>query len=87
VSISRINSALRWASGSADVAHDVADLCALVSEVLARDAAAALEHVHRVLPVRVGRTSQVVETAVARDPVEPGPCDDRPLVGDHRAVG
>jgi hypothetical protein len=42
--------------------------------------------VHRVLPVR-GGLPKVVETAVAGDPVEPGPDRDRALVGDHRVVG
>ena len=33
------------------------------------------------------RAAQVVERAVARDPVEPRPHVDRPLVGDHRVEG
>src|SRR5204862_3035243 len=34
-----------------------------------------------------GRAAQVVEAAVARDPVEPRARVDRPAVGDHRVEG
>ena len=70
----------------ADVAHDFADLRALVRDVLARDAARSLEHVHRVVAVRFDGAPEVVEAAVARDAVEPSPRDDRSVVGEHRAV-
>ena len=34
-----------------------------------------------------GRLAQVVEAAIAGDPVKPGPRVDRPVVGEHRRVG
>ena len=42
--------------------------------------------VHRVLALG-DRPPQVVQAAVAGDPVEPRPGGDRPLVGEHRRVG
>ncbi len=44
------------------------------------------DHVHRFLRVG-GRFAQVVEAAVAGDPVEPGAEVDLALVGEHRPVG
>jgi hypothetical protein len=43
-------------------------------------------HVHRVDPDGL-RAAQVVERAVARDPVQPRAHVDRPLVGQHRVEG
>ena len=43
-------------------------------------------HVHRLLRVGLG-LAQVVEGAVAGDPVKPGPQVDLSVVGDHRLVG
>ena len=69
-----------------DVGHDLAELLALVDRVGGAGSAVALEHVHRVL-ARRGWTAQVVEAAVARDPVEPRPGVDRAIVRQHRVVG
>jgi hypothetical protein len=54
-----------------------------VDGVGCRHAAVALEHVHR---VQTGghRASQVVQTAVAGDAVEPRARVDRAVVGEHR---
>ena len=42
--------------------------------------------VHRVLPVR-HRLPQEVQAPITRDPVQPWPSRDRPLVGEHRRMG
>jgi hypothetical protein len=44
------------------------------------------DQVHRFLRIG-GRFAQVVEAAVAGDPVEPGAQVDLALVGEHRPVG
>ena len=49
-------------------------------------AAVALEDVHGVLSGRL-RAAQVVQRAVAGDPVQPGPGVDRPVVGADRVEG
>ena len=78
---------MRWVSGSSlHVGHDLAELLAAVDRVGGGYPAVALEHVHRVL-ARGLRAAQVVEAAVAGDPVEPGARVDRPLVGKQRVVG
>ena len=78
---------MRWRLGKLlHVGDDVAELLALVHGVRGRGAAVALEHVHRVLAGGL-RPAQMVEAAVARDPVEPGPGVDRPVVGADRVEG
>ena len=62
------------------VGHDLAELLAAVHGLGGGGAVVALEDVHRVLPGRA-RLAQVVQAAVARDPVEPRARVDRPVVG------
>jgi hypothetical protein len=57
-----------------------------VNGVGRRGAAVALEHVHRVL-ARGLRPAQMVQGAIARDPVQPGTRVDRPLVRADRVEG
>ncbi len=66
------------------VGDDLPELLAAVDGVGGAEAAVALEDVHRVLTRRLG-TAEVVEAAVARDPVEPGTRVDRPVVRADRA--
>ena len=68
------------------VGHDVAELLTVVDGVRRRGAVVALEHVHRVL-ARGLRPAQMVQAAVARDPVEPRSRIDRPVVGTDRVEG
>ena len=65
------------------VRDDLPELLALVHRVRGAGAAVALEDVHRVL-AGVLRAPQVVQRAVARDPVEPGARVDRTVVSEHR---
>ena len=62
------------------------ELLALVHLVGGREAALGEVHVHRVHADR-GRAPQVVERAVARDPVQPRPHVDLALVGEDRVEG
>jgi hypothetical protein len=64
----------------AHVGDDLAELLAPVNRVGRRCAAVALEGVHLVLTQRVW-AAKLIETAIARDPVEPGPGVDRAVVG------
>jgi hypothetical protein len=64
----------------------VAELLALVDGVGRGGAAVALEHVHRVLTGRLG-PAQVVQAAVAGDPVQPGAGVDGPVVGADGVEG
>jgi hypothetical protein len=70
----------------ADVLEQAAELLAVLDPLVRGDPVHVGVGVHRVLPVR-GGLAKVIETAVARDPVEPGAHGDRALVGDHRVVG
>ena len=69
-----------------DVAEDLAELLAVVDLLGGRGGLDGRHHVHRFLRVG-GRFAQVVEAAVAGDPVEPGAQVDLALVGEHRPVG
>ncbi len=68
------------------VGDDPAELLTAVDGVRRRGAVVALEHVHRVLAGGLG-PAQVVQAAVARDPVEPRSRIDRPVVGADRVEG
>ena len=78
---------MRWVSGSS-----------WTSATIARSSSRCCTRSRVVVPFSCGWTSiestpsavglaQVVEAAVAGDPVEPGPRVDRPVVGEHRVVG
>ena len=69
-----------------DVADEQAELLALVDLVGGAGAVLGEVDVHRVDADRLG-AAQVVEAAVARDPVQPGPDVDRAVVGEHRVEG
>ncbi len=69
-----------------DVGDDLPELLAVMDLLRGRGGFDFGNHVHRFL--RVGaRFAEVVEAAVAGDPVEPGAEVDLPLVGEHRPVG
>ena len=70
----------------ADVVQQLAELLAVVDLLRGRRGLDRRHHVHRLLGVG-GRLAQVVEGAVAGDPVQPGPQVDLALVGKHRPVG
>ena len=69
-----------------DVADQEAELLALVNLVGGAGAVVGEVDVHRVHPDRLG-PAQMVEAAVASDPVEPGAHVDRALVGQDRVEG
>ncbi len=78
---------MRWVSGQvADVVEQLAELLALVNLVGGGGAVLGEVDVHRVDADGLV-AAQMVQAAVARDAVEPGPDVDRPLVGEHRVVG
>ena len=66
-----------------DVGDEEPELLALVDLVRGGRAALGQVDVHRVDPDGLG-AAQVVQRAVARDPVQPRPHVDRPVVGEHR---
>ncbi len=70
----------------ADVGEELAELLAVVDLLGGRGGLDFGNHVHRFLGVG-GRFAQVVEAAVAGDPVEPRAQVDLALVGEHRPVG
>ena len=69
-----------------DVDEELAELLAVVDLLGGRGGLDGGHHVHRFLRVG-GRFAQVVEAAVAGDPVEPGAQVDLALVAQHRFVG
>ena len=69
-----------------DVGEQLAEALAAHHLVAGRQAVVGEVDVHRVDADRRG-AAQVVERAVARDPIEPGPHVDLALVGEHRVVG
>ena len=70
----------------ADIGEELAELLAVVDLLRGRGRLDRRHHVHRFLGVG-GRFAQVVEAAVAGDPVEPRAQVDLALVGEHRPVG
>ncbi len=66
-----------------DVGDKKPELLAFVDLVRGREPALGQVDVHRVHPDRL-RAAQVVERAVARDPVQPRPHVDLAVVGQHR---
>ena len=68
------------------VRHQLAELLALVDLVGGREAVLGQVHVHRVDADRL-RLAEVVERAVARDPVQPRPHVDLAVVGVDRVEG
>ncbi len=69
-----------------DVADQLAEALAAQHLIAGGEAVLGEVDVHRVHADR-GGAAQVVERAVARDPVQPRPHVDRALVGEHRVEG
>jgi len=70
----------------ADVGQQLAELLTILDPLVGRGRLDDRMGVHRV-PALGDRLAQMVEGAVAGDPVEPGPQLDLALVGEDRAVG